>query len=96
MRDPRAEEVFKFNIETPKDPKKKDGDMVPLTIRMYLGQTEIKIDTIFGDETTRQTTRQSFSFQASTPELREETEQLHHQVVTPNLAKKQTERLKPQ
>lgn len=91
MRDARAEEVFKFNIEMPKDTKMTDGTMVPLTIRMYLGLTEIKIDTIFGGETTRQ----SFSFQAS-PKLREETERLHHKIVTPISALKRTEKPKPE
>ncbi|KAG2232385.1 hypothetical protein INT48_007289, partial [Thamnidium elegans] len=76
VRDPRAEEIFKFNIEMPKDSKRNDGDVVPLTIRMFLGQTEIKIDTIFEGETTRQ----SFIFHASNSEHREETEKLHRKV----------------
>ncbi|KAG2203902.1 hypothetical protein INT47_007485 [Mucor saturninus] len=60
VRDSRAEQVFKFNIEMPNDKNKKEGDLVPLIIRMFLGQTEIKVDTIFEG----QTKRQSFYFNA--------------------------------
>lgn len=44
----------------PNDTNKKEGDLVPLIIRMFLGQTEIKVDTIFEG----QTKRQSFYFNA--------------------------------
>lgn len=57
----------------PKDTGRKEGDMVPIIIRMFLGQTEIKIDTILEGETIRQ----SFNFNAINPEHRKEVEELH-------------------
>lgn len=73
MPDSRAEQVFKFNIEMPNDTHRKEGDLVPLTIRMFLGQTEIKVDTIFEG----QTKRQSFYFNAINEDDRIETERRH-------------------
>lgn len=100
MQDPRAEQVFKFNIEMPNDTNRKDGDMVPLTIRMFLGQTEIKVDTIFEGETKRQ----SFTFSALDPEHRQRIESRHakKQVTVPEPVAaavsvlKNSEKLKPE
>lgn len=47
--------------------------MVPLTIRMFLGQTEIKVDTVFEGETKRQ----SFYFNASSEDERKRIESCH-------------------
>lgn len=56
--DSQLEEVFRHNIDMPQLSALKPGDMVPIIVRLYLGQTEIKLKVIIDEKTT---TRQSFS-----------------------------------
>lgn len=94
VRDSRAEQVFKFNIEMPKDSQRKEGEMVPLIIRMFLGQTEVKVDTIFEGKTTRHT----FCFDVANAQKREELD-LIHKKLNPTVmqeVKRQERTVKPQ
>lgn len=56
--DSQLEEVFRHNVDMPQLSALKPGDMVPIIVRLYLGQTEIKLKVIIDEKTT---TRQSFS-----------------------------------
>jgi hypothetical protein len=72
---PDIKEVFRYLIDTPKMDNRKDGDMILLKIRLYLGQTEIKVDTLFDNSIL---TRQSFQYYAENKSQYEKMEELHH------------------
>ncbi|KAI8888877.1 actin-like ATPase domain-containing protein [Backusella circina FSU 941] len=72
--DNRAKNVFFFNIEMPKiEGAQENKDMIDLVVQLYLGQTEIKVDSIIGGQTTRHT----FVFGAIDESAKMELEALH-------------------
>lgn len=60
---------------------KSNGDLIPLTIRVYFGQTEIKVDTIFNNT---RLIRQSFQYHAENENKYKEMELKHHQHIPPS------------
>lgn len=58
---------------------KKKGDKIKITIRVYFGQTEIKVDTIFDN---LKPVRQSFQYYAENDSKLQELEDKHHQRVS--------------
>ncbi|CEP09549.1 hypothetical protein [Parasitella parasitica] len=47
--DPRLEKVLMRNIDLPKSLTLQPGDVVPILVRLYLGQTEVKLDVIIDE-----------------------------------------------
>jgi hypothetical protein len=81
--DSRLEEVFRQNINMPQLSALKSGDMVPIIVRLYLGQTEIKLKVIIDGKTT---TRQSFSSITKVKRVQEK-QQLQQPQLTKSLQK---------
>ncbi|KAK4519287.1 uncharacterized protein ATC70_009519 [Mucor velutinosus] len=50
--DPRLDQVLKRNIDMPNIPSLQAGDAVPIIIRLYLGQTEVKLQVVLDEKTT--------------------------------------------
>lgn len=50
--DARLDQVLKRNIEMPNLPYLQPDDVVPIIVRLYLGQTEVKLQVILDDKTT--------------------------------------------
>ncbi|GAN07365.1 conserved hypothetical protein [Mucor ambiguus] len=48
--DPRLDQVLKRNIDMPNMPSLQAGDAVPIIVRLYLGQTEIKLQVILNEK----------------------------------------------
>lgn len=71
--DPRIEQIFRFDIDIPKLPDKENGELVPVIIRIFPGQTEIKIEMRIEDEYKRL----SFKFEQLSDKHRQEIEKLH-------------------
>jgi hypothetical protein len=63
----------------PKSENKKDGEMIPITIRIFLGQTEIKVDAKIEGKFRRL----SFHFEAPSEQDRERVESDHHKKKLP-------------
>lgn len=78
---PDTREVFRYLIDTPKMENKQKGDKISLIIRVYFGQTEIKVDTIFNDTTLK---RQSFQYYAKDEAEYKKIEKEHHSQRSPS------------
>ncbi|KAL9540657.1 hypothetical protein MBANPS3_009556 [Mucor bainieri] len=70
--DPRLDQVLKRNIDMPNLPSLQAGDAVPITVRLYLGQTEVKLQVILDEKMTE---RIPLSSIIKTPEKQEQEQQ---------------------
>lgn len=82
--DTRVEQVFRLDIDIPKIPGKEIGELIPVIIRIFPGQTEIKIETIIEGECKRL----SFDFEQISDAHRQETEKLHKKKIETRPPKK--------
>lgn len=71
--DSRVEQLFRFDIDMPELTDRKNGELIPVVIRIFPGQTEIKIEAKIENEYKRL----SFDFEQLNDEHRKATENLH-------------------
>lgn len=78
--------MFRLDIDIPELPGKENGELVPILIRIFPGQTEIKIETMIEGECKRL----SFDFEQISDDHRQKMEKLHKKKIGSRPPKKGT------